>query len=270
LRWHRRGWRAYWSWRSRRQPGRSGRHPIPQELQALIPRLTAENRLWGQKRIQAELARLGFTVSARTVAKYMNSRHSRGPSSGWRKFLKRHEPNIWACDFFCVQTILFQTLYVFFVIRHVNREILHVAVTSHPTAAWAAQQILECCAWDRWLPRFPIHDRDTRYGTMFDRRLRHLGIEQVRTPFRAPRANSIAERWVKSARNEYLDHLFVFNETHLRRAISAYVTYFKLLASTSITWSTRVLRISGASVSTSRGQLQNHRGACSGRIASYL
>jgi putative transposase len=119
-----------------------------------------------------------------------------------------------------------QTLYVFFVIRHVNREILHVAVTTHPTAAWAAQQILECCAWDRWPPRFPIHDRDTRYGTMFDRRLRHLGIEQVRTPFRVPRANSIAERWVKSARNEYLDDLFVLNETHLRRAMSACVTYF--------------------------------------------
>jgi transposase InsO family protein len=163
-----------------------------------------------------------------------------------------------------------QTLYVFFVIRHVNREILHVAVTTHPTAAWAAQQILECCAWDRWPPRFPIHDRDTRYGTMFDRRLRHLGIEQVRTPFRVPRANSIAERWVKSAPNEYLDHLFVLNETHLRRAKSAHVTYFKLLASTSMTWSTRVLRISGASVSTSRGQLQNYRGACCGRIASHL
>jgi putative transposase len=156
--------------------------------------MTAENRLWGQKRIQAELARLGFTVSARTVAKYMNSRHSRGPSSGWRKFLKRHESSIWARDFFCVQTILFQTLYVFFVIRRVNREILHVAVTTHPTAEWATQQIVECCAWDRWPPRFLIHDRDTRYGTMFDRRLRHPGIEQVRTPFRAPRANSIAER----------------------------------------------------------------------------
>ena len=90
LRWRRRGWGAYWSWRSRRHRGRSGRCPIRQELQALIRRMTAENRLWGQKRIQAELARLGFTVSARTVAKYMNSRHSRGPSSGWRKFLKRH------------------------------------------------------------------------------------------------------------------------------------------------------------------------------------
>jgi putative transposase len=128
LRWHRRGWRAYWSWRSRRQRGSGGRRPISPELQALIRRMTTENRLWGQKRIQAELSRLGFTVSARTVAKYMN-RRSRGPSPGWRKFLKRHEPSIWACDFFCVHTILFQTLYVFFVIRLANREVLHVAVT---------------------------------------------------------------------------------------------------------------------------------------------
>ena len=76
---------------------------------------------------------------------------------GWRKFLKRHESSIWACDFFCVQTILFQTLYVFFVIRHANREILHVAVTPFPTAEWVAQQIVECCAWDRLSPRFLIH-----------------------------------------------------------------------------------------------------------------
>src|SRR5262249_55194901 len=66
LRWHRRGWRAYWSWRSSRQRRTSGRPPIPQQLQALIRRMTAENRLWGQRRIQAELARLGFAVSART------------------------------------------------------------------------------------------------------------------------------------------------------------------------------------------------------------
>jgi hypothetical protein len=89
LRWHRRGWRAYWSWRSRRQRGRGGRRPIPPELQALIRRITTENRLSGQKRMQAELSRLVFAVSARTVAKYMN-RRSRGPSPGWRKFLKRH------------------------------------------------------------------------------------------------------------------------------------------------------------------------------------
>jgi hypothetical protein len=114
---------------------------MPQSLQALIRRMTIENRLWGQKRIQAELARLGFAVSARTVAKYMNSHHNRSPSPGWRQFLKRHDSNIWACDFFFVQTIFFETLYVFFVIRHVNREILRIAATSHPTADWTAQQI---------------------------------------------------------------------------------------------------------------------------------
>jgi hypothetical protein len=105
------------------------------------------------------------------------------------------------------------------VIRLANREVLHVAVTRHPTAEWTAQQIVECCAWDRLPQRFLIHDRDSRYGMSFDRRVRHLGIKQVRTPFRSPRA--IAKRWVKSARTECLDHLFVFGETHLRREMSA-------------------------------------------------
>jgi len=188
--------------------------------------MTEENRLWGQKRIQAELATLGFCVSARTVAKYMRLRRNRGPSPGWREFLKLHESNIWACDFFCVRTIWFQTLHVFFVVQHLNREILHVAVTRSPTAEWTAQQLIECCAWDRWPPRFLIHDRDSRYGAAFERRLRRLGIEQLRTPFRAPRANAISERWVKSVRTECLDHLFIFNEANLRRVMASYVSYF--------------------------------------------
>jgi putative transposase len=130
------------------------------------------------------------------------------------------------CDCFCVRTILFQTLYVVFVVRHANREILHAAVTPYPTAEWAAEQIVECCAWDRWPLRFLIHDCDSRYGATFERRLRQLGVKQVRTPFRAPRANAISERWVKSVRTEYLDHLFIFSEDHLRRAVSSHVTYF--------------------------------------------
>jgi hypothetical protein len=79
-------------------------------------------------------------------------------------------------------------------LRHSAREILHVAVTRHSTADWSAQQIVECCAWDQTPPRFLIHDRDSRYGMAFDRRVRGLGIRQVRTPFRAPRANAVAER----------------------------------------------------------------------------
>lgn len=114
----------------------------------------------GQRRIQAELVRLGFKVSARTVAKYMRRPYAGKPSPGWRQFLKRHAQNIWACNFFCVRTIWFQTFYVFFAIRHANREVLHVQVTRHPTEEWVAQQVVECCGWDRDPPRFLIHDRD--------------------------------------------------------------------------------------------------------------
>jgi transposase InsO family protein len=223
--WHRKGWRAYWRWRSR-APANSGRRPIRDEVRSLIRRLASENILWGQRRIQAELARLGFKVSARTVAKYMRLPRDREPSPGWRTFVERHAAEIWACDFFCVQTLWFRTLHAFFVVSHANREVLHVEVTRHPTAEWVAQQIVECCGWDRSPPRFLIHDRDSRYGALFDRRLNNLGITQVRTPFRVPQANSIAERWVRSARQECLDHTFVFGEGHLRRVLAEYVAYF--------------------------------------------
>src|SRR5215831_18351847 len=114
--------------------------------------------------------------------------HRRGPSSRWRSFLRQHGSEIWACDFFCVRTITFRTLYVFFVIDHTSRQVLHVEVTPNPTASWAAQQMVECCAWDRKPPRFLVRDRDSCYGATFDRRVRNIGIAQVRTPFRSPRA----------------------------------------------------------------------------------
>ena len=188
-----------------------------------------------------------------------------GPTGTWREFLTRHASNMWACDFFCVPTVLFQTLHVFFVIRPANREILHVAVTRHPTADWAAQQIVECCAWDR-APRFLIHDRDSRYGANFDRRVRGLGIRQVRTPFRSPRANAVAERWVKSARSECLDHLIVFSEANLRRVLSAYVTYYNR-------WRphrslSRSMRRSKAPPSASMPK--DRRRTCAWRVAPHL
>ena len=126
-----------------------GPPPYCAEVQALIRRMARENRLWGQRRIQAELARLGFKVSARTVAKYMHRPNNRRPSPSWRPFLTQHASTIWACDFFCVETILFRTLYVFFVIHHASREILHIHVTPYPTAEWTGQQIVECCGWYR-------------------------------------------------------------------------------------------------------------------------
>jgi hypothetical protein len=170
LSWRRKGWNAYWRWRSR-APANIGRQPIQGELRLLIRRMASENALWGQRRIQAELARLGLKVSPRTVAKYMRRPHGREPSPGWRKFLQQQSGEISACDFIDVQTIFFKTLYVFFVIRHATREVVHAEVTQHPTAEWAAQQIVECCSWDHESPRYLIHDRDSRYGALFDRRL---------------------------------------------------------------------------------------------------
>jgi putative transposase len=99
-------------------------------------------------------------------------------------------------------------------------------LTGHPTASRTAQQIVECCGWDCQPPRFLIHDRDSCYAASFDRRVRNLGIIQARTPFRSPRANAIAERWVRSVRTECLDHVFIINERHLQKVLAEYVGYF--------------------------------------------
>jgi transposase InsO family protein len=160
--------------------------------------MTLENPLWGQRRVQAELTRLGFTVSARTVATYRRRPYDGVPSPSWREFLTRQAKDIWACDFFSVRTIFFQTLDVFFVMRHETRQIVQVRVTRHPTAAWAAQQVLDACGWDRDPPRYLIRDRDGRFGVEFDRRVQRLGVKRIRTPVRAPRANALAERWIRS------------------------------------------------------------------------
>jgi hypothetical protein len=98
-----------------------------------------------------------------------------------------------------------------------------VHVASYPTADWTAQQIVECCGWDYEPPRFLVHDRDNCYGTSFDRRVRRLGIAQARTPFSSPRANAIAECWVRSVRTECLDHVFIFNERHLQKVLAEFV-----------------------------------------------
>jgi putative transposase len=167
--------------------------------------------------------RLGFPVSARTDAKYMHRPYDGVPSPTWRTFLTRHATNIWACDFFGVRTVFFRTLDVFFVMHHETRQILQVRVTRHPTADWAAQQVVETCAWDRDPPRYLIRDRDTRYGEALDRRVRGLGVRQLRTPVKAPRANALAERWVRSVRNECLDQVLIVNERHLQRVLDEYV-----------------------------------------------
>lgn len=225
LRWHRNGWKAYWRRRCRRRRA-GGRRRIPLELRELIRRMARENPLWGQQRIQAELAGFGFRVSARTVAEYMRRRWNGQPSPGWQQFLAQHAREIWACDLFTVQTVWFRTLYVFFVIHHGSREIVHARATASPTAEWLAQQMAQACDVDREPPGYLVHDRDGCYGSAFNRRVRSLGINQIRTPVKAPKANAIAERWVRTIRAECLDHRLVLGHQHLQRLIDEYVAYY--------------------------------------------
>jgi transposase InsO family protein len=118
---------------------------------------------------------------------------------------------IWAADLLVVQTINYRVVYVLFFITHNRRELVHFKVTSNPNAAWIWQQLIEATPWGR-RPDYLIHDRDAVYGRDFGARLSKLGITSVRTPFQAPRANAIAERLIRSIRQECLDHVIVINE----------------------------------------------------------
>ena len=222
LRWHRQGWRLYWWWRSRRS---TGRPPVPQEVRVLIRRLSEENRLWGTERIRGELLKLGIAVGNGSIRRYRWRAAPRPPSQTWGTFLRNHARAIWAADLFTVQTLAFKTLYVLFFITHGRRELLHVAVTAHPTAAWVWRQLIEATPWGRQ-PQYLIRDRDRVYGGDFVARAAALGIDTLVTPFRAPKANAIAERVVRTLRNECLDHVLVLNERHLRTVLREYLAYY--------------------------------------------
>ena len=137
LAWHRRGFRLFWTWKSRQRTGRPG---VAADVRALIRELSTANPLWGAPRIHGELQKLGISVSQSTVAKYMR-RHPRPSSQTWRTFLANHASQIMAADLFVVPTITFRLLFVLVILGHDRRRIVHMAVTDHPTAAWTAQQL---------------------------------------------------------------------------------------------------------------------------------
>ena len=183
IRWHRQGFKLYWRWKSR--AGKPGRPCIEHEIRDLIRRMSRENPTWGAPRILSELLLLGYEVAEATVAKYMIRR--RKPSSQtWRTFLDNHVLEIAACDFFTLPTAMFRVLYVFIILRHDRRQVVHFNVTSNPCAEWTAQQIVNAFPFDK-APRFLIRDRDGIYGKYFRDRVDAVGIEDVPT---APRAVS--------------------------------------------------------------------------------
>jgi len=208
VRWHRELLRRRWTYPGRR----CGRPELDSEIRELVLRLARENPRWGYQRIVGELAGLGVRVSATTVRKILRQAGLRpgGERSGlsWREFLRAHAQTMIACDFFTVDTLWRGRLYVLFFIELGNRRVHLAGCSANPSGAWVAQQArnLSWSLEERRPPlRFLIHDRDCKFAGGFDEVFRSEGLEVIRTPFRAPKANAVAERFVRTVRAECLD-----------------------------------------------------------------
>jgi len=222
IRWHRRGWRLFWRWRS---GARMGRPRVSAEVRDLIATMARDNPRWGAERIRGELHKLGIAVSKASVPRYRRRGPASPPSQSWRTFLRNHRPSIWAADLLTVPTLASRTLDVIVFVTHARRELVHLNVTTSPTAAWVWRQLIAATPWGR-TPRYLIRDRDAVYGRAFGPRAERLGIETVLTPIRAPRANAVAERLVGTLRRECLDHVIVLNEAHLRAVLTEFGRFY--------------------------------------------
>jgi transposase InsO family protein len=220
--WHRKGFRLYWTWKSRRSEGRPS---VSSEVRDLIRRMSLANPRWGAPRIHGELLKLGIQVSQATVAKYM-VRHRKPPSQNWRTFLKNHIQNLVSADFFVVPTITYRLLFVFVILSHDRRRAIHFAVTTNPTAEWTARQLLEAFPWDT-APRYLLRDRDGVYGEKFREAATWLGIREVLAAPQSPWQNPYVERLIGSIRRECLDHVIVFNQTGVHRVLKSYFKYYE-------------------------------------------
>jgi putative transposase len=227
LRWHQALVRRKW-----RQPtGRRGRPRLSGEVRELVLRLARENPRWGHRRICGELAKLGFRVSPTSIrrllaqAKLEPAPRRSGPS--WREFLRAQAASIVACDFFTVENMLLRRHYVLFFIAHTSRRVWLAGCTTNPTGAWVTQQARNLGPdFSEQGVRFLIRDRDSKYSGPFDEVLRSGGIRIVKTPVRAPQANAIAERFVRTVRAECLDWLLILNRRHLEHVLRVYIDHY--------------------------------------------
>jgi putative transposase len=226
LRWHRALVHGKW----RQPPGRRGRPCVPAEVRAVVLRMARENPRWGHRRISGELAKLGLPVSPSTVRRLL-ARPGLGPAPrtsgpGWREFLRAQAASIVACDFFTVESVLLRRYYVLFFIAHASRRVWLAGCSPNPTGAWVSQQArnLGLDLADEGV-RFLIRDRDSKYTGTFDQVFGSGGIRVVKTPVRAPQANAIAERFVRTVRAECLDWLLIVTRRHLDRILRVYVDH---------------------------------------------
>src|SRR4030095_12508502 len=212
LRWQRRRFREYWARLSALAV--AGRPRVSRQIRALAVRMAQANPLWGAPRIHGELLKLGMDVAERTVSRLLPKRRS-PPSQTWRTFLTNHVRDLVSIDFFTVPTARLRVLFVFVVLAHDRRRVLHFNVTEHPTAAWTAQQIVAAFPDDS-APSYLLHDRDQVHGQPFRHRVKGMQIEEILTAPHSPWQNAFAERLIGSIRRECLDLVLVLGERHLR------------------------------------------------------
>jgi transposase InsO family protein len=228
LRWHRRLVAGRWTY-----AGRSGRPPIGGEIRELVLRLARENPRWGYQRIVGEVNGLGIALSATTVKKILRQAGlgpagSRGGLS-WRAFLRAQAQSMLAVDFFTVETISLQRLYVLFFIELGSRRVHLAGCTANPTGPWVTQQARQFAWTLQGQPgsfRFLIRDRDSKFTRDFDAVFASEGIQIIKTPVRAPKANATAERFVRTVRAECLDWLLIMNRRHLERVLRVFADHY--------------------------------------------
>jgi putative transposase len=229
LRWHRRLVAGAWTYPHRQ----TGRPPLDQEVQQLVVRLARENPRWGYQRIKGELLRLGVRISA-TAIRMTLRRHGLDPAprrmaTSWSAFLRQQAAGIVACDFFTVDTLWLQRLYVLFFIELHTRHVHLAGVTANPNGSWVAQQgrnlLLVLEERGRRL-RYLLRDHDAKFSGAFDDLFRDEGAEILVTPVRAPQANAYAERWIRTVRAECLDWLLIVGRGHLEQVLRVYIGHY--------------------------------------------
>lgn len=231
LRWHRELVRHKWAAFQRRP--RRGRPAIAEEIQALILQMARENPRWGDRRIKGELLKLGIKVSASAIRMLLRryrvppAPRRNGPT--WREFIRAHAAAIIAADFFTIESVFLRTIYVVVFIELGSRRLLWADCTTNPGSAWVTQQARNVAyeLKDLGVPvRFAIHDRDSKFTSGFDAVLESEGVEVIRTPYHAPRANSHCERSIGSARREFFDFMIVIGERHLRLLLNLWQDHY--------------------------------------------
>jgi len=226
-RWHRELVKAKWHFFHRVV----SRPKISLETQVIVWRMSRENDTWGYKRIQGELLKIGIEISTTSIRRILAVKSRPGPRrETWRQFMRTQASSIIACDLFTVESIRLKTIHVLFFIELHSRRVLIGGVTDGPAnLAWCTQvaRNLSEAREDRTEPlRVLVHDRDKRFGATFDEVFKAEGVEITRTPWRTPKANGYAERWIRTVRAECLDRVMVLGARHLERLLATYVKHY--------------------------------------------